>query len=95
LSSGSQPLKSVHRRANNNGEHHTKPTTIVASALTHTAHTFASMNLIENLREQTGIGQLQPATNADCQGAYECDWNEKKSPVLGNTTLFVCRHLVK
>src|SRR6266446_10726223 len=44
LSSGSYPIKIVQRRANSNGEYHTNPTTIVASALANTAHRFTPMN---------------------------------------------------
>jgi hypothetical protein len=50
LSFGSYPIKTIHGRANNAGEYHRNPTTIVANALTNTAHTLTPMNFMDNLR---------------------------------------------
>src|SRR5271169_6195967 len=48
LSLGSCPIRTIHGLANNTGEYHRKPATIVTSAHTSTAHTFTPRKCIES-----------------------------------------------
>src|SRR5258708_5494804 len=76
LSFGSMPINFIHGLANSAGEYHTKPTTIVATAHTSTAHRFTPRKCMEvSIQLQIGFGSLCPVRPAS---ARECTrWSRK------------------